>query len=92
MQPPHESGARITAIDRAIIRMYPHPDEAGGLASEADAQPGAGLWDRDTAGLPAELERRLTPLPKEYCRVRRGRAVLLMDARTHKVIDIARGI
>jgi hypothetical protein len=42
--------------------------------------------------LPGALERRLSPLPDGYLRVRIGADVVLMDARTQVVLDLVRDI
>lgn len=42
--------------------------------------------------LPDELERRLTPLPDGYLRVRVGADIVLMDARTQVVLDLIRDL
>lgn len=38
--------------------------------------------------LPRELERRLSPLPGGYLRVRVGQDIVLLDGRTHVVVDL----
>jgi hypothetical protein len=92
----YETGTRIACIDRVIIRMYFHPDEAGAFEprekSAGVAKPAAGQKTRNTGSLPAELERMLTPLPAGYCRMRRGNAVLLVEEGTHKVLDAVRDV
>jgi len=42
--------------------------------------------------LPHDLERRLSPLPDDYIRVRIGADVVLMNKKTRVVVDILKGI
>jgi hypothetical protein len=42
--------------------------------------------------LPGDLERRLSPLPDGYVRVRIGTDIVLMDARTEIVLDLIRDL
>jgi hypothetical protein len=88
--------------DRALIEQYFR--EAGqrglppGLAKRNGALP-PGLAKRNalppgltTDPLPVELERRLTPLPAAYVRVRVGHDIVLMDRRTRVVFDVIYGV
>jgi hypothetical protein len=92
----YETGARITCIDRAIIRAYFHSNDEGAPArrkkSEGYAKRAAGQRDRDARFLPEDLERRLTPLPGGYSRMLRGSSVILVEDETHKIIDAVRGV
>ena len=91
-----ENSLRITCVDRAIMRAYFHPPEAGILApSEKSAEfehSAPAREDREADLLPDELERKLTPLPAGYLRLLRGNAVYLVQARTHEIIDAAPGV
>jgi len=84
--------ARITHIDRAIIRSYFH--DSASLPPERRE-----TWRQPTlplalsakarqASLPLQLERKLSLLPKEFERVLVGRDVLLVESETGAVIDI----
>lgn len=92
----YEPGTRITCIDRAVILTYFHRPDAGVSArrkkNEGYAKRMAGQLNRDAGHLPADLERRLTPLPKGYSRMLRGSAVILVEEGTHRVIDAVRGV
>ena len=94
-QPPsHAYGvaARITHIDRAIIRSYfqdgsslpPERRETRRQPTLPRALPAQARH----ASLPLPLERKLSLLPKEFERVLVGRDVLLIESETGAVIDI----
>ena len=91
-----ETGMRIACIDRVIIRMYFHPDEAGAFEPREKgarvARRAAGHENRDAEFLPEELERMLTPLSRGYSRILRGNAVLLVEDGTFKVLDAVRNV
>ena len=58
-----------------------------GLAKRDKLPPGL---QRDP--LPDELEYRLTALPRGYIRVRVGQDIVLLDGRTHVVMDVIYGV
>ena len=84
--------ARITHIDRAIIRSY--FQDGASLPPERretrrqPALPRALSAETKQASLPLPLERKLSLLPKEFERVLVGRDVLLVESGTGAVIDI----
>jgi len=93
----------FNARDRALIRDYYAARSRGRkttrseLAKRERLPPGFGRGDAMPAGLagrvlPAELERRLTPLPDSYTRIIVGTDVLLLNRRTRLVADILRDI
>lgn len=45
-----------------------------------------------THPLPRELQRRLPPVPENYVRVRVGTDIVLMNARTHVVVDLIKDL
>ena len=69
-----------------------------GLAKRGgDLPPGLAKRDRLPPGLsgeplPAELDARLAPLPRNYVRVRVGGDIVLMDRKTRVVVDVASGL
>lgn len=69
-----------------------------GLAKRRSLPPGLARNDRlpeDVAyePLPRELERRLPPLPSpDYVRIRIGTDFLILNKRTHLIVDIAKGL
>lgn len=69
-----------------------------GLAKKGGLPPGIAKRDRlpaeaVTEALPAELERKLSPLPSpNYVRVRVGQDLVIMDKRTRVVLDVAFGL
>src|SRR5581483_4302657 len=82
--------------DRAVIEeYYAHGRRSlpPGLAKRRGGlPPGIAKRDKlppglDREPLPAELERRLTPLPGGYVRVRVGADIVLLEERTHVVVD-----
>jgi hypothetical protein len=90
--PPYVTGARITHIDRAIIRSYFQDSES--LPPERRAtrrqptRPSRVSTRAARSSLPAQLERKLSLLPRELERVLVGRDVLLVESDTGAVIDI----
>ncbi len=89
----YEIAARITHIDRAIIRSH-FQDNVSILPverRETHRQPTLPMWLPSAVHqtpLPRELERKLSLLPQEYARVLVGRDVLLIESATGTVIDI----
>lgn len=89
--------------DRAIIARYYERYRYGkkvppGLARRNGGLP-PGLAKRDRLppglegrGLPQDLERELSPVPRGYVRVVLGRDIVLMESKTRVVIDIYRDI
>jgi hypothetical protein len=68
-----------------------------GLAKREQLPPGLARQDRlppglQGRGLPADLERRLPPLPKDHVRVVVGSDVVIMHVQTRVVLDILRGV
>jgi hypothetical protein len=69
-----------------------------GLAKKGGLPPGIAKRDRlpaevVTEVLPAELERKLSPLPSpNYVRVKVGQDLVIMDKRTRVVLDVAFGL
>lgn len=69
-----------------------------GLAKRRHLPPGLSRGDRlpeDVAyePLPPDLERRLPPLPSpDYIRIRIGTDFLILNKRTHLIIDITQGL
>jgi hypothetical protein len=64
-----------------------------GLAKRRVLPPGLAKRDRLPPGLeghylPYELDRRLSPLPPNYVRLKIGKDIVLMDARTRVIFDI----
>ena len=95
---------RINDHDRAQIRRY--YEEIGkhrkalppGLAKRNGQLP-PGLAKRDklppglrSEPLPHDLERKLSPLPSTYIRVRIGQDIVLMDRNTRVVLDVIYGV
>lgn len=84
--------------DRALIEQYYREARQARLHPELarrNGTPPPGLARRDTLPsglavepLPAELEGRLTPLPRGYVRVRVGGDILLIERSTRVVLDI----
>ena len=95
---------RIDDRDRTQIRQYyeasgrHRQDLPPGLAKrEGNLPPGLAKRDRLPPGLqgeplPRDLERRLSPIPSAYVRVRIGQDVVLMDRRTRVVLDVIYGV
>jgi len=93
--------------DRDIIRGYYHDRYSNlppGLAKrggnlppglqkhlERDGTLPPGLQKR-VEPFPAELERRLPPLPGPYSRVTLGVDIMILDRRTQRIVDIVRDI
>jgi len=69
-----------------------------GLAKRDSLPPGLARHDRlpddvKYESLPRDLDRQLPPLPsKEYVRVRVGTDLLILNKKTHVVLDIAKGL
>ena len=94
----------INDHDRAQIRQYYEASGRHrqglppGLAKrEGNLPPGLAKRDRLPPGLqgeplPGDLERRLSPIPSTYVRVRIGQDVVLMDRRTRVVLDVIYGV
>lgn len=87
----------FTAHDRARIDEY-YRERKGhlppGLAKHRGGLP-PGLAKRDKLPpglqrepLPHQLEAQLSTLPRGYIRVRVGRDIVLLDGRTHVVVDV----
>lgn len=94
-------GAQVTVSfnsrDRALIEEYYGERRRRlppGLAKRhGRLPPGLAKHDRLPPGLrrdplPRELEQRLSPLPSGYLRVRVGQDIVLLDSRTHVVLDV----
>lgn len=87
----------INERDRALIEAYYGNKKKRlppGLAKRQGGLP-PGLAKRGTLppglreeSLPVELERKLTPLPSGYIRVRVGHDIVLVDRRTRVVFDV----
>lgn len=83
--------------DRALVRAYYRETLPPGLAKRDQLPPGLkkqlvrrgslppGL---QTQRLPGELERRLSPLPDGYVRLRVATDVLLFDERSRVILDV----
>ena len=75
----------ISDRDRAAIEDYYKGGRRGrkgrGLPPGLSGEP-----------LPAELDARLAPLPRNYVRVRVGGDIVLMDRKTRVVVDVASGL
>lgn len=92
----------INEHDRALIEEYYTGKKKKGLPPglakrKGGLPPGLAKRDRLPPGLqgdalPLDLERRLTPLPAGYVRIRVGQDVVLLDGRTRVVLDVAYGI
>ena len=63
-----------------------HGELPPGLAKRQKLPPGL-----QYEPLPRDLDRRLAPLPSSYIRVRVGQDIVLMDGRTHVVLDVIYG-
>lgn len=89
----YDIAARITHIDRAIIRNY-FEDHVAAFPAERRAnprQPTLPMWLPSRVqqhALPYELERKLSQLPEGYERVLVGRDVLLIESDSRTVVDI----
>lgn len=89
----YEIAARITHIDRAIIRNY-FQDHFASLPLERrenPRQPSLPMWLPSHVKqnpLPSALECKLSQLPDGYERVLVGRDVLLVESDTRTVVDI----
>lgn len=91
----------FSSRDRALIEDYygKHKKRLPpGLAKRRGGLP-PGLAKRDKLPpglerdpLPRELEAQLTTLPSGYVRVRVGQDIVLLDGRTHVVLDVIYGI
>jgi hypothetical protein len=91
----------FSSHDRALIEEYyakRRKNLPPGLAKRRGGLP-PGLAKRDTFPpglqrdpLPGELEAQLTTLPSGYLRVRVGQDIVLLDGRTHVVIDVIYGV
>jgi hypothetical protein len=83
----YEIGARITCLDRTIIRRY--------YSRMADAQhmrltmsgAHAGRLQAHTR-LPQELERKLSPLSPGFRRALDGADIVLIEVATNRVVDV----
>jgi hypothetical protein len=93
--------ASFSSRDRALIEEYYGERKRHlppGLAKRhGGLPPGLAKRDRLPPGLqreplPYELEARLTTLPAGYSRVRVGADIVLLDGRTHIVIDVIYGV
>ncbi|MEO7726139.1 MAG: hypothetical protein ABIS45_02725 [Burkholderiales bacterium] len=73
-------GARITYVDRAIIRQY--------FSGSRRYGPPRVFRASANAGLPQDLERSLSALEPEFARVLDGADVLLVETATRKVVDV----
>lgn len=91
----------FSSHDRALIEEYygKHKKRLPpGLAKRRGGlPPGLAKRDRLPPGLqrdplPRELDARLSTLPSGYIRVRVGQDIVLLDGRTHVVIDVIYGI
>lgn len=95
---PYEITARITCVDRAIIRQH-FAEYRGG---ETDTPPRSSVrpWLVDARlpsglhakPLPHELELKLSALAAGFRRVRVGDDVLLIDAQTRRIVDVMRNV
>jgi hypothetical protein len=91
----------FSSYDRALIEEYYGKQKKRlppGLAKRRGGLP-PGLAKRDTLPpglqrdpLPRELEAQLATLPSGYVRVRVGQDIVLLDGRTHVVIDVIYGV
>ncbi|MEJ2255300.1 MAG: hypothetical protein P8Y75_13245 [Nitrospirota bacterium] len=91
----------FTRRDVKLIRAYYRKNLPPGLAKKKRLPPGLqrqvqrngtlppGLAARS---LPRELERKLSPIPENYVRLRVGMDIVLMDTRTRVVLDIVKDI
>lgn len=91
----------LTDTDRRLIQDYYQPKKGTGmppgLAKREQLPPGLAKRDRLPPGLqgdplPADLDRRLSPLTPDYVRIRIGSDIVLMERRTRVVVDIAYGL
>lgn len=92
----------LSMHDRTVIRSYYAERKRKGLPPGLAKRggklpPGLARRDRLPSGLegdplPADLERRLTPLPVGYVRLRIGADIVLMDGRTRVIMDVAYGV
>jgi hypothetical protein len=91
----------FSSHDRALIGEYYDQHKKRlppGLAKRRGGlPPGLAKRDRLPPGLqrdplPRELEAQLSTLPSGYVRVRVGQDIVLIDGRTHVVIDVIYGI
>ncbi|MBI3569543.1 MAG: hypothetical protein HY082_00305 [Gammaproteobacteria bacterium] len=95
---------RIGDKDRAAIEDYYRKSAKHkkglppGLAKRGgNLPPGLAKRDKLPPGLqgdplPRELERKLSPVPSSYVRVKVGRDIVLMDKKTRMVLDVVYGI
>lgn len=89
---------RFNDRDRHLIEeYYKHGKKRKalppGLAKRNGLPPGLAKRERLPPGLdyhplPAELEAKLSPLPSGYVRVRVGKDIVLMDGKTHVILDV----
>lgn len=91
----------FSSRDRAVIEEYysgRNRHLPPGLAKRRGGlPPGLAKRDRLPPGLqreplPQELEARLAALPDGYVRVRIGQDIVLLDGRTHVIIDVIYGV
>ena len=97
---PYRISARITQIDRVIIRAFLAEyccalttskalARTGGQESAGHWLPGGTLPDEFlTEPLPAALEAKLSALPADFERLMIGRDVLLIATATRKIVDV----
>lgn len=90
--------------DRRSIEEYYHGSSGRkakkmppGLAKRDSLPPGLAKRDRlppglEGRGLPSDLERRLSPVPYPYVRLRVGGDIVLMDKNTRVMVDILHDI
>ena len=95
---------RISDHDRALIQDYYEKSgkHRNGLPPglekrEGNLPPGLAKRDKLPPGLqgeplPHDLDRRLSPLPSAYVRVRIGQDIVLMDRKTRVVLDVIYGV
>jgi hypothetical protein len=94
-----DTSVSFTPVDRTLIADYfKSTGLPPGLAKYGTGLP-SGLGKRDKlpfglsgARLPRELEQKLSPLPANYVRIRIGRDVILMHARTRVIADVIHGV
>jgi len=98
----HKASVVITDADRREIEGYysrqkrsgasaAHDRNSGGVPSGVVRHAQLPATVRGEA-LPGELERRLSPLPSTYARIRVGRDIVLIERRSRVVVDIAYGL